>query len=122
MANLNQGKGSIAAALDAVVTNLEQTVKRFQTAMQQRRGDQLAGRALAALKTVPGKPNYPIRWTSQRQRRAFFASKGFGRGIPASRGNPPAVTEGWNAGFIPTDDGGILALSNPVEHMKYLQG
>lgn len=34
----------------------------------------------------PGpKPTYPINWDSERQRRAFFASNGFGRGIPYKR-------------------------------------
>jgi hypothetical protein len=117
MANL-----SIATALRGVIRNLEQTKERFQLVMQERKGDQLAARTLARLKTEPGKPNYPIRWTSEKQRRAFFATKGFGRGIPASRSNPSVVLEGWDAEFIPTPDGGILAITNDVPHMKYVQG
>jgi hypothetical protein len=34
---------------------------------------------------IPGPVHYPVRWTSERQRRAFFATKGFGRGIPTKR-------------------------------------
>jgi hypothetical protein len=34
---------------------------------------------------IPGPVKYPIRWTSERQRRAFFATNGFGRGIPTKR-------------------------------------
>lgn len=34
----------------------------------------------------PGqKPSYPIQWDSERQRRAFFATDGFGGGIPHRR-------------------------------------
>lgn len=34
----------------------------------------------------PGKPiQYPVNWDSERQRRAFFATDGFGRGIPYKR-------------------------------------
>ena len=34
----------------------------------------------------PGKPvTYPVKWDSERQRRAFFATNGFGRGIPYKR-------------------------------------
>ena len=34
----------------------------------------------------PGKPiAYPVQWDSERQRRAFFATDGFGRGIPYKR-------------------------------------
>lgn len=35
---------------------------------------------------APGeRPSYPIRWDSPRQKRAFFASDGFGRGVPSER-------------------------------------
>lgn len=42
----------------------------------------------AALKELqrPGKPiTYPVKWDSERQRRAFFATDGFGSGIPYKR-------------------------------------
>ena len=39
----------------------------------------------ATLQQEPGPVSYPIRWTSERQRKAFFATKGFGRGIPYKR-------------------------------------
>jgi hypothetical protein len=35
---------------------------------------------------VPGaRPSYPIQWDSEKQRKAFFATKGFGKGIPYRR-------------------------------------
>lgn len=40
---------------------------------------------LARFRTEPGSVVYPIQWTSDRQRKAFFATNGFGRGIPYSR-------------------------------------
>ncbi len=40
---------------------------------------------LARLRTEPGAVVYPIRWTSERQRRAYFATNGFGAGIPYRR-------------------------------------
>lgn len=113
---------SINAALNQVIRNFEQMRGRFQRSMQQRQGDRLAARALAALKTVPGDPIEPAKKMTDRQRKAFFASDGFGRGIPARRGSPPAVTAGWGAEFIATEDGGIVALTNTVPHMKYVQG
>jgi len=34
----------------------------------------------------PGKPiTYPVQWDSEKQRRAFFATNGFGKGIPYTR-------------------------------------
>lgn len=117
----NPGSNPIVEALEQMQRNLDRTAQRFANAMRGQRG-RLANRALDSLRRVPGGPVYPIRWTSDKQRRAFFASKGFGRGIPARRGSPPAVTEGWETLFIPTEDGGILALVNPEEHVDYVQG
>jgi hypothetical protein len=33
----------------------------------------------------PGAVKYPIQWTSEKQRRAYFATNGFGAGIPYRR-------------------------------------
>lgn len=116
-------KNPINTALKRVVRNLTEARRNFQRAMQQiDRGNQLAARTLARLKTVPGAPRYPIRFTTPLQQRAFFASKGFGRGIPASRSNPPAVLEAWEAAFVPTSDGGIIGLYNDAPHMEFVQG
>lgn len=64
---------------------------------------------LTALQKQPGSPNYPIRWTPaanqnrppntrwgyySRQKAAFFATDGFGRGIPTRRTG--AVSQAWS--------------------------
>lgn len=42
--------------------------------------------AVKARMAEEGKPvTYPIQWDSQRQKRAYFATNGFGNGIPYSR-------------------------------------
>jgi hypothetical protein len=38
---------------------------------------------------------YPIAWTSDKQRKAFFATNGFGRGIPTKRTG--ALNDGWHS-------------------------
>lgn len=38
-------------------------------------------------------PTYPIKWDTEKQRRAFFATDGFGRGIPTPRTG--AYTQGF---------------------------
>ena len=47
----------------------------------------------AVLAPSVGPVKYPIDWTSEKQRKAFFASNGFGRGIPTKR--TAALNEGW---------------------------
>jgi hypothetical protein len=45
------------------------------------------------LSVDPGPVKYPIEWQSERQRRAFFATDGFGAGIPYQRTG--RVQQGW---------------------------
>jgi len=47
--------------------------------------DDLSGELEDDLRKYPGEVKYPIEWTSERQRRAFFATDGFGAGIPYRR-------------------------------------
>lgn len=61
---------------------IQQQLQQWQTAL------------LTKLQQQPGAPKYPIRWTSERQRRAFFATDGFGRGIPTRRTG--AVSQAWS--------------------------
>lgn len=42
-------------------------------------------RKVRAVDVYPGPVKYPIEWTSEKQRRAFFATDGFGAGIPYKR-------------------------------------
>lgn len=43
---------------------------------------------------TPGPVVYPIQWTTARQRAAFFATDGFGAGIPYSRSG--SVSSAWD--------------------------
>lgn len=44
--------------------------------------------------SVDGQPiRYPVQWDSQRQRKAFFATEGFGKGIPTQRTG--GYRQGW---------------------------
>lgn len=68
------------------------------------------------MRTPGKKPTYPIPWVSKKQMRAFFASDGFGRGIPTKRSNE--YVRGWQ--IAKTENG--YALSNLVPHAKYVGG
>jgi hypothetical protein len=106
--------------LDRVILNLSQIRTKWQQAMQHLDGNRLASRSLARLGQIPGKPKYPIRWTSERQRRAFFATKGFGRGIPTRRTGK--IVRSWEAEFSSNKYGGVLLLVNMHPAVQYLQG
>lgn len=51
---------------------------------------------------------YPLEWESERQRRAYFATDGFGKGIPYRRTH--AFVRGWHvlAGYSPSGLGEIV--------------
>lgn len=112
-------KDEIGSALDQIARTMSRNVRLFQNAMKGRKG-QLANVALAKIRREPGPPVYPIRWNSDRQLRAFFASKGFGGGIPHKRKN--TILNAWDAEFIPTDEGGLVVMSNPYPEAQYIFG
>lgn len=67
--------------------------------------------------SVPGKsPTYPIKWDSAKQRRAFFATDGFGRGIPTKRTGEYA--SGWKIESITNG----YVLKNDTTYGKYVGG
>lgn len=65
----------------------------------------------------PGKPvTYPVKWDSERQRRAYFATDGFGKGIPSRR------TGKYNAAYqIKRTETGYQ-LYNGTSYGKYVGG
>lgn len=77
-------------------------------------------RAMQELKQTPGAPHYPLRWTSERQRRAFFATNGFGRGIPTQRTG--ALQQGWDYTIDKFSDGGTFRIINDVPYMRFVEG
>jgi len=61
---------------------------------------------------------YPIRWDSVKQRKAFFASDGFGSGIPTRRSGE--YQKNWQVIKSEGDDG--YDVGNPLAHSKYIGG
>jgi len=65
----------------------------------------------------PGKrPSHPIRWVSEKQKRAFFATEGFGRGIPTRRTNE--YVNAWE--LVKLENG--YGLMNPLPQAKFIGG
>lgn len=65
----------------------------------------------------PGKrPTYPIKWETERQRRAYFATNGFGGGIPSHR------TGKYEKGFQIRRNTNGYALFNRTPYTKYVGG
>jgi len=69
-----------------------------------------------AMKQVGSAVSYPIKWDSIRQRKAFFASNGFGGGIPTKRSG--RYVKEWQ--IIKTELG--YDVGNPLSHSKFIGG
>lgn len=113
----NPSARRIQASLREIERYLAGLPKAYQQAVK---GRVFAVQTLNVLRTIPGTPRYPIRWTSKKQRRAFFATNGFGRGIPTQRKG--TIAEDWEVIFVPSQDGGLLVLTNPHPEAKFVQG
>jgi len=65
------------------------------------------------------KPSYPIPWQSEKQRKAYFATKGFGRGIPSKR---TGKVRAWKARFVKRGGSYVIEAVNPVSYARYVYG
>jgi hypothetical protein len=79
---------------------------------------------LAELKPDPGPVVYAdngrLRWKSERQRRAFFATNGFGGGIPHQRTG--ALQAAWEVEIVGKDFSMDVFVNNDSPGAIYVQG
>lgn len=95
-----------------VVPVINRTVKRVKNRVAQR------------FRKAPARPHFPwgqFPWKSRRQQQAFFASNGFGRGIPTYRSN--VLIKSWQVIVVPRQ-GQIpgIGIYNPVHYRKFVTG
>lgn len=75
---------------------------------------------LDELQATPPKVKYPIQWTSEKQKRAFFATKGFGRGIPTQRTGK--LQSSWRIIGKMVNGKYVLAVTNPESYLPFVVG
>jgi hypothetical protein len=86
----------------------------------------IGNRTVSILSTEPGKPRYPIRWTSERQRRFVMAKLRRQGNLPYRRTGQYA--QGWQWQSKTTQDGGLFTVFNPAQTARgepleqYVQG
>ncbi len=85
---------------------------------QQTRG--IANELLRRVSTPPGGVKRPIQWASEKQRRAYFATNGFGKGIPYKRSGKQSRS--WEVKYIFTQADGILTLESSSPVTPFVQG
>lgn len=78
---------------------------------------------LQLLTFTPPTPRYPygkFPWQTEKQRRAYFATNGFGNGIPYRRkGN---ANKGWRLFGVARPNGATVIVQNEWDKYKYVGG
>jgi hypothetical protein len=77
--------------------------------------DEIEPYVIQDLEVTPGNVHYPIEWQSERQRRAFFATNGFGGGIPYQRTGKLALA--WE--FVVEGNSVVIRNRNPASPFVY---
>lgn len=101
--------------LDAVQSAISQSPKTMNLLINRSLLPTIRKHALELLHDTPGRVIYPIEWKSLKQRRAYFASRGFGHGIPYQRTG--ALLNAWDVIFTPFGEiaGSLSAINtNPA--------
>lgn len=104
---------------DAVSDSTKQAKRKFK-ALYRKAVEPLAQSAIRRLAIVPPKPRYPLRWKTEKQRRAFFATDGFGQGIPTKRTGK--LQKGWKYELIADFEQGLFTVYNDATTRNYFTG
>lgn len=75
---------------------------------------------LDKLEADPGPVARPIQWTSVKQRKAYFATNGFGRGIPTKRTN--RARRSWKVRDAIKQGRYQIIIENTVPYAQFLYG
>lgn len=96
-------------------------VKRIAQEAGQDAFNQIERPLAADLQFVPPEwGNKKRDWQTDTQRNAFFASDGFGGGIPTRRTG--AMIAGWTVTFTAVGRGFRIGISNPVDFTRFVVG
>lgn len=105
--------------LEDVATAFDKMPVLMETALK-RQGTRFKTRLRQKLSIEPGNVKYPIEWTSEKQRRAFFATDGFGRGIPTQRTH--ALARGWRVDTKFSKASGQIETYNVNDYERFVTG
>lgn len=77
-------------------------------------------RVQSDIATYPGAVSRPFAFATARSRRAYFATRGFGKGIPYRRTG--ALGKGWKVKLDRRRNEGFLSVANDVPYAGYVYG
>lgn len=92
--------------------------KQFRVELQTKVKPMLQKQVDATFGRDPGPVKYKIEWETERQRRAFFATNGFGNGIPYKRTRQ--LEGSWVVVVSTQMRINLITLRNPKEYAKFV--
>ena len=104
---------------EAVINDLKTAPRKFRR-LYRARIVAIQDRTLRRLQTPAPPVKYPIQWKTAKQRRAYFATKGFGKGIPTRRTG--ALQKGWKAIIEGDIREGLFTVYNDAVTRDYFTG
>jgi len=104
---------------EAVITDLKSVPRKYRKLYRTRIAE-LEQRTLRTLKRPAPPVKRPIQWTSEKQRRAFFATRGFGKGIPTKRTG--ALQDGWKGLIVDDIREGLFTIYNDAVTRDFFTG
>lgn len=107
------------APLDRQLAVASRAPKLMQTAFK-RNSARLRKALRDELAAEPPRFRGKRRWTSARQRAAYFASNGFGAGIPYTRSH--RLAKAWRVEVEGNEQSAALVASNPSPAATFVQG
>lgn len=105
--------------LDAIADAAQQSPKLMETAFK-RQISRLKRQVLDELADEPGKPKYPLRWKSARQRRFVMAKLRRENNLPYQRKHQ--LAKGWRVTDDVLSEGGLFAVENATPYARFVQG
>ena len=96
------------------------TVKQFQDLIDRDVIPTLRQQVKARLAAPPGPVRYPFQFSTARSRRAYFATRGFGNGIPYRRTGD--LGRAWKVDHIRRPTGGEITVYNDAPYAGYVYG
>jgi len=92
--------------------------KQFRVELQTTVKPVLQKQVDATFGSDPGPVKYKIKWETEKQRQAFFASDGFGNGIPYKRTRQ--LEDSWVIEVSTQMRTDLITLRNPKSYAKYV--
>lgn len=115
-------KADVRADLDVLeaIALAAQTAPRRMNKEFKRVTKRTRQQLLLALREQPGKPHYPLRWKSAKQRRYVMAKLRREHNLPYQRTG--ALSAGWTTRILDKTDGAVFEVVNNVGYARYVQG